>query len=107
RTCAPSSIFRRSTMSASAPAGRASKNSGRVVAACTSATSSELGDNEVISHPAPTSCIQVAMLEMIEAIHRARKTGKLSGPFAGAAISMAVILAPVGRQTELVGILKT
>jgi hypothetical protein len=31
--------------------------------------------NDVISHPAPASCIQVPMLEATEAIQRARKSG--------------------------------
>lgn len=40
---------RRSTMSASAPAGTASRNTGAVVAACTSATISGVGASEVIN----------------------------------------------------------
>ena len=43
----------------SAPAGKATRNTGRLVAACTSETM--MGDmvNDVINHPLPTFCIQV------------------------------------------------
>jgi hypothetical protein len=37
------------------------------------------GVNEVISQPAPASCIQVPMFEQTEAIHRARKSLWRSG----------------------------
>ena len=46
---------------------------GRLVAACTSATMSGSVLIEAIIQPAPTSCIQVPMLEAMEAIHSARK----------------------------------
>src|SRR5207244_11195523 len=65
---------RRSTTSASAPARSASRKTGRVVAAWTSATMLGEGAREVISHAAPTFCIQVPTLEATEAIQRARKT---------------------------------
>jgi hypothetical protein len=52
---------------------------GRLVAVCISATIRGDGVNEVISHPAPTSCIQVPMFEVSEAIHRARKVGWCNG----------------------------
>jgi len=50
---------RRSTMSASAPAGRITRKTGSVVAACTSPTI--MGDvvREAISQPVPMFCIQV------------------------------------------------
>src|ERR671915_317302 len=43
-------------MSASAPAGSAKKNTGKLVAACTSATISGEGASVVMSQLAPTSC---------------------------------------------------
>lgn len=55
---------RRSTTSASAPAGSASRNMGRVVAACTRATHRGSGAMVAISQPAPTSFIQVPRLEI-------------------------------------------
>ena len=66
-------------MSASAPAGSASSITGRLSAASTSATSDGDDDSDVISQPAPTSCIQVPMLETIVAIHRLRKSAFCSG----------------------------
>lgn len=59
-------------MSASAPAGSASANIGAAPAACTSDTSSGSFASEVISQPAPTSCIQVPMFEAIAASHSQR-----------------------------------
>jgi hypothetical protein len=73
------SIRRRSTPSARAPAGRARKKIGRVVAVCISAiiTGDEVSD--VISQPAPASCIHVPIFEVSEASHRARKSGCCNG----------------------------
>src|SRR5438045_1074924 len=70
---------RRSTMSANAPAGSASSMTGMLSAASTSATSDGEEESEVISHPAPTSCIQVPTFETIVAIHRLRKSVLRSG----------------------------
>src|SRR5437773_3503002 len=70
---------RRSTMSASAPAGNPTRKTGRLVAACTSATTTGEGVREVISHAAPTFCIHVPILEVSDAIQRAQKTGSRSG----------------------------
>src|SRR6266545_413547 len=70
---------RRSTMSASAPAGSASSITGKLSAASTSATTAGDEESDVISHPAPTSCIQVPMLETIVAIHRLRNSAVCSG----------------------------
>src|SRR5213594_1116065 len=70
---------RRSTMSASAPAGSASSISGKLSAASTSATSEGEEESEVINQPAPTSCIQVPMFETMVAIHRLRKRTLCSG----------------------------
>ena len=61
-------------MSASAPAGSASSMTGRLSAASTSATSDGEDDSDVISHPAPTSCIHVPRLDTIVAIHRLRNS---------------------------------
>src|SRR5882672_1083406 len=74
-----SRIRRRSKMSARAPAGSASTNRGRVVAACTSDTMSGDGASSVISHAAAESCIQVPMLEATSAIQSARNSGRRSG----------------------------
>src|SRR5450631_421447 len=69
----------RSTMSASAPAGMASSISGKLSAASTSATSDGDDESSVISQPAPTSCIQLPMLDTSVAIHRLRNTAFCSG----------------------------
>src|SRR5215213_3866676 len=82
--CAAISSLRRSTMSARAPAGKAATRKGKLVAVCTSATRVGEGVSEVISHAAPTFCIQVPTLAATEAIQRALKTGWRSGPQAGA-----------------------
>src|SRR5438093_3198940 len=65
---------RRSTMSATAPAGNASSIIGMLSAASTSATIDGEDESEVINQPAPTSCIQVPTFETIVAIHRLRKS---------------------------------
>src|SRR6266481_7444659 len=77
---------RRSTMSATAPAGSPTKKTGRLVALCTRATISGDGESEVIDHAAPTFCIHVPTLEMSEAIHSARNTGCDSGAQAAPAV---------------------
>src|ERR1700676_3960612 len=74
-----SSNRRRSITSASAPAGSASKNDGRLVAACTSATSVVDVVNDVIIHEAPTFCSQVPTLDATVAIHSQRKRRCRSG----------------------------
>ena len=66
---------RLSHRSANAPAGSASRNSGRLLATCTSDTSSGLGLRLVISHPEAALYIQVPMLETTVAIHSQRNTG--------------------------------
>src|SRR5882762_7543623 len=67
-------------MSARAPAGIASSITGRLSAASTSATIDGDEESEVISQPAPTSCIQVPRLETIDAIQRLRNRVFRSGP---------------------------
>src|SRR6185436_16225205 len=81
-----SSSRRRSTMSATAPAGRPTRKTGRLVALCTRATINGDGESEVIAHAAPTFCIQVPMLETSEEIQRARNTGCASGAHADSAV---------------------
>src|SRR6185436_2231111 len=66
---------RRSITSARAPAGRESRNIGRLVTACTSATMVAEAARLVISHDAPTLWTQVPKLEATLAIQSARKTG--------------------------------
>src|SRR5947207_1365381 len=66
-------------MSASAPAGSASSINGKLSAASTNATSDGDDDSDVISQPAPTSCIQVPTFETIVAIHRLRNSAVCSG----------------------------
>ena len=61
-------------MSASAPAGIASSITGMLSAASTSATIDGEAESEVISQPAPTSCIHVPTLETIVAIHSPRNS---------------------------------
>src|SRR5437660_12563102 len=70
---------RRSTMSASAPAGNATRTTGRLPAVSTSATSTGEVVNEVINHDSPTSCIHVPMLDTTVAIQSARKTDSRRG----------------------------
>ena len=65
---------RRSTISASAPAGSASNISGMLSAASTNATIDGEDESEVINQPAPTSCIQVPTFETMVAIQRLRKS---------------------------------
>ena len=74
---------RRSTMSASAPPGRASRNTGMMVAACTMATISGRGASTVISQPAPVFCNQVPSQATTLAIHSMRKVRLRSGTRAG------------------------
>jgi hypothetical protein len=63
---------RRSTMSASAPPGSASRNTGRMVAACTIATTIGFGSSVVISQPAPVFCSQVPSHTTTLAVHNRR-----------------------------------
>ncbi len=62
-------------MSASAPAGKANRNTGRVVAVCTRATQVGEPDRLVINQPAPTSCIHVPTLDSTVASHNTVNTG--------------------------------
>src|SRR6266436_1655020 len=84
--CVTSSSRRRSTISATAPAGSPTTRTGRLVALCTRATINGDGESEVMAHAAQTFCIHVPMLETSEAIHSARNTGCDSGVQADSAV---------------------
>src|SRR5215469_3850294 len=77
--CVTSSNRRRSTMSANAPAGRLTQNTGAVVAACTRLTISGDMVSDVISQPAQAFYIQVPVEELTAANHRERNRGSRSG----------------------------
>src|SRR5215472_10711057 len=66
-------------LSASAPAGSAIRNTGRLNATCTSET--QIGElvNEVISQPVAMFCIQLPVYEMTAAIQRLRNSGSRRG----------------------------
>src|SRR5580692_2550156 len=80
--CVISSNRRRSTMSASAPAGKMTRKTGNVVAACTKPTINGDMVNWVISQPAPTFCIQVPVYEINDAIQSERNSGSRNGAHA-------------------------
>jgi hypothetical protein len=69
-------------MSANAPAGTARKKKGRYVADWTNATTRGEAERSVMSHAAPTFCIQVPTFEASDAIHRLRKTERRRGDHA-------------------------
>ena len=71
-TCMTISKRRRSTMSASAPAGNAANTTGKLPAVSTSATSRGERVSDVINQLSPTSCIQEPMLDTTLAIQSAR-----------------------------------
>src|SRR5205807_8791738 len=77
--CMTRSKRRRSTISASAPAGNATSTTGRLPAVSTSATRTGEVVNEVINHDSATSCIHVPMLDTTVTIQSARNTDSLSG----------------------------
>ena len=66
-------------MSARAPLGRPSKNTGSVDAVCTKATSTGDVVSEVIIHAAATSFIQTQMLATSVTLHSKRKVGVRRG----------------------------
>ena len=71
--------LRRSTMSASAPAGSANRNIGSAVAAPTSDTMIGDGSSTVISQAVPTLAIQAPTFATSVAVHTVRKAGTASG----------------------------
>src|SRR5437879_2899714 len=80
-------------MSASAPAGIASSMTGMLSAASTSATIDGDEESDVISQPAPTSCIHVPTFETIVAIHSPRNSRFCSGLQGDAATPTPAVLA--------------
>ena len=77
--CVTSKSLRRSTTSASAPAGSESTNTGSADAAARSAITPGERERSVSSHAAPTLCIQVPRFETSAAIQSARKIGIRNG----------------------------
>jgi hypothetical protein len=79
KICATMRSLRRSTMSASAPAGSANRNIGSAVAALTSDTQIGDGSSVVISQPVPTLATQAPIFATSVAVHTVRKAGTASG----------------------------
>jgi hypothetical protein len=77
--CQKISSFRRSKMSAVAPASSPRSSTGRLAAVCINAISSGDAVSEVISHVPAVSCIHVPTDETVLAIQRSRKRGIFSG----------------------------
>ena len=71
---------RGSTMSAIAPAGRVKRNIGRLVAACTSETSSGLRSSVVISQPDAVSYIAMPISAVVLASQTMAKAGCAKAP---------------------------
>src|SRR5262245_4702251 len=71
--------LRRSMMSASAPAGSAKRNSGRLVAAATSETINGEESRLVISHAVAMLAIHPPMFVMRTAVQTIRNAGTVSG----------------------------
>jgi hypothetical protein len=65
----------RSNISASAPLGKPSKNTGKLAAVCTRATQMGVDVSEVIIHAAATSFIHMQVLAINQVIHSMRNTG--------------------------------
>ena len=74
-------------MSASAPLGRPSRNTGSVDAVCTMATITGLVESEVMTQAAVTSFIHIAMLAANVASHRLRNTTVRNGAKVGLRLS--------------------
>src|ERR1043165_7254377 len=79
QVCVKMSRRLRSTMSASAPPGSASRKVGEFSAVCISATMMGVGASVVISHSAPTLCIHVPTFDDTAASHSARKSDRRKG----------------------------
>src|SRR6185369_4886324 len=77
--CVTMKYRRRSRMSASAPLGSPSRNTGSVDAVCTSATHNGDGASDVMSQADATSFIHIVVLAAIHVAHNMRKTGRRSG----------------------------
>ena len=78
-TWVASSSFRRSTMSARAPAGRTNRTNGSDDEVWTRPTSVADRDSSVISHAEPTFSIQSPMFEASAANQRERNVARPSG----------------------------
>ena len=79
QNCVNMNHWRRFRMSASAPLGSPSRNTGNVEADCTSATMTGEVVSVVISHAAATSFIHMQMFDVSHVIHSSRNTGLASG----------------------------
>jgi hypothetical protein len=79
QNCVNMNQRRRFRMSASAPLGRPSRNTGSVEADCTNATITGDVVSVVISHAAATSFIHMQMFDVSQVIQSSRKTGFASG----------------------------
>ena len=72
---APEIRRRRSVVSASTPAGKASKNMGRNTAVCTSAARNDEPVSSTMSQAAAMVCMPAPMKKIAPHIHRPRKAG--------------------------------
>jgi hypothetical protein len=77
--------------SASAPASHPTRNTSKLVAACTRAIMLGEAVSEGINHAAPTLCIQVPTFETTVAIHSRRNSECASGLQAEAAVGYATV----------------
>ena len=84
QNCVAMKYRRRSRMSASAPLGMPSRNTGAAAADCTSATMTGECVSEVISQAAATSFMPMQMLAVTQTIQSVRKVGIASGAQADA-----------------------
>ena len=102
QNCVNMNQCRRFRMSASAPLGRPSRNTGNVEADCTSATITGDVVSVVISHAAATSFIHMQMFDVSQVIHSSRKTGLASGDhgegLAAGSVPACVMRAIVGAR---------
>src|SRR5215212_7028285 len=102
--CVKITSQRRSSISAIAPAGKPTRNSGRFDIVVSNATGTGELVSEVISQAAATPCMSEPMFDASAASQSARKTGRASGPQAelGCVVGSAVpdlILFLDGRPT--------
>src|ERR671937_2803232 len=79
QVCVTRSNRLRSTRSATAPAGKAMRKTGKLEAACTRATMSGDIVNEVISQPLPRFCNHKPAYEITAATHMERNSGSRKG----------------------------
>ncbi len=108
RVCATIKIFRRSTTSASAPAGSANRNDGNALADCSKAIVAADGDKLVMSHAAPTVCMADPMLETRAASHNQRnilirRGAQVLTDVRAADTAADVVMTPHGRKPQSSG----